>query len=130
MVSKGRFGPNKFVEWTATAPARIYGLSSRKGSIGIGADADIAIWDPDKEVTFADRDVVDGAGYTPYAGRTVRGWPTIVLRRGEVITEHGGCSAAAGSGEFLARTAGDAAEPLGRLSPEFDPSRNFGARLY
>jgi dihydropyrimidinase len=130
MVSKGRFGPNKFVEWTATAPARMYGLSSRKGSIGIGADGDIAIWDPDKEVTFADRDVVDGAGYTPYAGRTVRGWPTIVLRRGEVITENGRCLAAAGSGEFLARTAGNAAEPLGRLSPEFDPSRNFGARLY
>src|SRR5947209_2007297 len=130
MVSNGRFGPQKFVEWTAAAPAQLYGLAPRKGSIAIGADADIAIWDPDRQVTFADSDVIDGAGYTPYAGRTVRGWPVTVLRRGEIITEDGRCLAAPGSGEFLARAAGEAAEPLGRPAPEFDPARNFGANLY
>jgi dihydropyrimidinase len=130
MVSNGRFGAQKFVEWTATAPAHIYGLAPRKGSIAVGADADIAIWDPDKEVTFADADVVDGAGYTPYAGRTVRGWPVMVLRRGEIIAENGSCLGAAGSGEFLPRAGGPAAEPLGRLAPEFDPAKNFGAHLY
>jgi dihydropyrimidinase len=130
MVSNGRFGAEKFVRWTSTAPAEIYSLAPRKGAIAVGADADIAVWDPDKEVTFADADVVDGAGYTPYAGRTVRGWPVTVLRRGEIIAENGSCLAAPGSGEFLARTGGAAAEPLGRLSPEFDPERNFGAHLY
>jgi len=130
MVSNGRFGAQKFVEWTSTAPAEIYGLAPRKGSIAIGADADIAIWGPDKEATFADATVVDGGGYTPYAGRTVRGWPVTVLRRGEIIAENGSCLAAPGSGEFLARAGGGAAEPLGRLSPEFDPERNFGAHLY
>jgi dihydropyrimidinase len=130
MVSNGRFGAEKFVEWTATAPAHIYGLAPRKGAIAVGADADIAIWDPDKRVTFSDADVVDGAGYTPYAGRTVRGWPVTVLRRGEIIAENGRCLAAPGSGEFLARAAGPAAEPLGRPAAEFDPAQNFGAQLY
>jgi dihydropyrimidinase len=130
MVSNGRFGAEKFVEWTAAAPAQIYGLAPRKGSIAVGADADIAIWDPDKQVTFADADVVDGAGYTPYVGRTVRGWPVTVLRRGEIIAENGRCLAAPGSGEFLPRDGGPAAEPLGRPSPEFDPQKNFGAQLY
>jgi dihydropyrimidinase len=130
MVSSGRFGAQKFVEWTATAPAQIYGLAPRKGAIAIGADADIAIWDPDKRVTFADTDVVDRAGYTPYAGRTVHGWPVTVLRRGDIIADNGSCLAAPGSGEFLPRAGGSAAEPLGRLSPEFDPARNFGVNLY
>ncbi|MEA2859368.1 MAG: dihydropyrimidinase, partial [Methylobacteriaceae bacterium] len=51
-------------------------------------------------------------------------------RRGEIIAENGRCLAAPGSGEFLPRDGGPAAEPLGRLSPEFDPARNFGAHLY
>ena len=54
MVSKGRLGLQKFVELTATAPAKIYNLHPRKGSIAIGADADIAVWDPKRQVTFAD----------------------------------------------------------------------------
>lgn len=54
----------------------------------------------------------------------------MVLRRGEVIVENGALNAAPGSGRFLPRDAGRAAEPTGRLSPEFDPKRNFGADLY
>jgi dihydropyrimidinase len=130
MVSNARFGAERFVEWTAAAPAHIYGLAPRKGAVAVGADADIVLWDPDKQVTISDANVVDGAGYTPYIGRTVRGWPVTVLRRGEIIAENGSCLAQPGSGEFLARDAGAAAEPLGRLSPEFDPARNFGAQLY
>ena len=56
MVSKGRLGLEKFVELTATAPAKIYNLHPRKGSIAVGADADIAIWDPAREVTLEDDD--------------------------------------------------------------------------
>ena len=65
MVSKGRLGLEKFVELTATAPAKIYNLHPRKGSIAIGADADIAIWDPQREVTLSDAMMHDLAGYTP-----------------------------------------------------------------
>jgi dihydropyrimidinase len=59
----------------------------------------------------------------------VEGWPVTVLRRGEIIVEDGKLQAAPGSGRFLAREAGPAAEPRGRASPEFDPALNFGARL-
>ncbi|MEZ5850868.1 MAG: dihydropyrimidinase [Hyphomicrobiaceae bacterium] len=130
MVSKGRHGLQKFVEWTATAPARMYGLHPRKGDIFIGADADVCIWDPNKRVTIRDEDVHDRTGYTPYVGRTLEGWPVTVLRRGSVIVDGGKLSAAAGSGQFLPREAGEAARPTGRLSLEFDPERNFGAELY
>ena len=84
MVSKGRLGLEKFVELTATAPAKIYNLHPRKGSIAVGADADIAIWDPAREVTLTDAMMHDLAGYTPYAGRKLRGWPVTVLSRGRV----------------------------------------------
>jgi dihydropyrimidinase len=129
MVSQGRFDANRFVAWTATEPAKIYGLHPRKGSIAIGADADIAIWDPERKVTVADAMVQDRTGYTPFAGRTVEGWPLTVLRRGEVIVAEGELSAAAGSGRFLPRTAGSAAVPGGRPAPEFDPRTNFQAKL-
>ncbi|MFL5314469.1 MAG: dihydropyrimidinase [Microvirga sp.] len=128
MVSKGRLGVEKFVELTATAPARIYNLKG-KGSLAIGADADVAIWDPQERVTLTDAAVHDRAGYTPYAGRTVQGWPVTVLRRGEAIVADGSLRATPGSGRFLPRTGGAAAEPAGRLEPEMDPARNFGAVL-
>ena len=129
MVSKGRLGLQKFVELTATAPAKIYNLHPRKGSIAIGADADIAIWDPEREVTLGDSMTHDLAGYTPYAGRTLRGWPITVLSRGRVIVADGKRLAEPGSGRFLARTGGDAATPTGRLVADMDPARNFGAKL-
>jgi len=129
MVSNGRFDVSKFVEWTSTNPAKIYGLYPKKGTLAIGSDADIAIWDPKKSVTFSDKTVKDRAGYTPWKGRTVKGRPTTVLLRGEVLVENDKLRAKPGSGQFLARKAGKAAEPLGRLAPEFDPKRNFGARL-
>ena len=130
MVSQGRYDVSTFVKWTATDPARIYGLGDRKGRIAVGADADIAIWDPEKQVTLSDDLVHDQTAYTPFAGRTVTGWPVTVLRRGDVIVDGGGCTATAGSGRYLAREGGWATEPTGRLSPEFDEARNFGAKLY
>lgn len=129
MVSKGRLGLEKFVELTATAPARLYGLHPRKGGLAVGADADIAIWDPEREVRIEQGPRWDNAGYTPYAGRTVKGWPVTVLRRGQVIADQGKLEAAPGSGRFLPRAGGPAAAPLGRTAPELDPARNFGARL-
>ena len=129
MVSKGRLGLEKFVELTATAPAKIYNLHPRKGSIAVGADADIAIWDPARDVTLSDEMMHDRAGYTPYVGRKLRGWPVTVLSRGRVIVSDGKRSAEPGSGRFLARSGGDAAKPTGRLVADMDPARNFGATL-
>jgi dihydropyrimidinase len=129
MVTNGRFDVNKFVAWTATNPAQIYGLYPKKGTIAIGSDADIAIWDPKKRVTFQDKTVKDRAGFTPWKGRTVQGWPTTVLLRGDVLVSDEKLHAKPGSGKFLARKAGKAAEPLGRPAPEFDPKRNFGVKM-
>jgi len=130
MVSKGRLGLAKFVELTATAPAKIYNLHPRKGSIAIGADADLVVWDPKRQVTLADGLLHDRTGFTPYAGRTITGWPETVLRRGEAIMRLGKLAAKPGSGAFLPRTGGPAAVPLNRLTADMDPARNFNARLY
>jgi dihydropyrimidinase len=128
MVSGGRLGVSKFVELTATAPARIYNLA-RKGSIAVGKDADIAIWDPQARVTFSDETVRDATGYTAYPGRTVRGWPTTVLVRGGVAVEDGTIRVSPGHGRFIPRDGGEAATPIGRLSIDMDPAHIFGARL-
>jgi dihydropyrimidinase len=120
MVSKKRLGLRKFVEVTATAPAHIYNLA-RKGSIAIGADADIAIWDPAKTVTLSDAMMHDNAAYSPYAGRELRGWPVQVLSRGRVVVANGELKAAPGSGKFIARGGGEAATPAsldGSRSPD------------
>lgn len=101
MVSSGRFSAACFAELTATAPARIYGLAPRKGDITIGADADIVVWNQDREVRITDATIPDRTGYTPFAGRTIRGWPETVIRRGETIAESGRIAARPGSGVFL-----------------------------
>lgn len=129
MVSNRRFDASRFVAWTATEPAKIYGLYPKKGAIVIGGDADLALWDPLKEVTFDDAMVKDRSHYTPWVGRTVKGWPVMVLRRGAVIVENNALKATPGTGRFIPRTGGPAAEPLGRPAPEFDPQFNFNAKL-
>jgi dihydropyrimidinase len=129
MVSQGILGLTKFVSITATEPAKIYGLHPRKGEIMIGGDADIAIWDPNREMTISGPLMHDLTGYTPYEGRKVRGWPVTVLSRGRVVVDDGALQAKPGSGSFLPRAAGAAAAPTGRRAPEFDPAQNFGAKI-
>jgi dihydropyrimidinase len=129
MVSRGRMGCEKFVELTSTNPAKIYNLHPRKGTIAVGAHADIAIWDPDRVVTFSDEMMHDATGYTPYAGRSVRGWPQTVLVRGTPVVEDGVLKVKPGFGRFLPRAGGEAARPTGTLAREVDPHRNFGATL-
>ena len=97
MVSSGRFDLCKFVEVTACNPARIFGLEA-KGGIRVGADADFAIWDPDRKVTFGPDDLHDNVGYNPFEGRTVTGWPETVVSRGDVIVESGVISDGYGRG--------------------------------
>jgi dihydropyrimidinase len=128
MVSKGRLGLTKFVELTASAPAKIYNLP-KKGAIVIGNDADIAIWNPTRGVTLSDTLMHDRAGFTPYAGRIVTGWPDTVLLRGRVLVDGEQCHGKPGEGRLMLRGGGEAATPSGRLAAEMDEARNFGARL-
>jgi len=102
-VRTGRLTLQQFVALTATHHARLYGMHPRKGTLALGADADIAIWDPDKVVTLTASGLHDQVGYTPYEGRQVTGWPTTVISRGEIIVEDGQLHAARGRGQFIAR---------------------------
>ena len=121
-VGAGRISLQEFVQLTSTRHADIYGLSPRKGSIAAGSDADIAIWDPEHRVTVTSEMLHDNTGYTPYQGRELKGWPTTVISRGEVLIEPG-CDPTAlqqrrGRGQFLARTRTDALAPAGRKIAE------------
>jgi len=95
MVAGGRLGAERFVDLTATTPARLFGLA-RKGRIAPGMDADLVIWNPDRETVLGE--TLDRTGYNPWAGRRVRGVPELVLRRGEVVATEGRVTAAPGSG--------------------------------
>ena len=67
-VKKGRINLNEFVALTATNHAKTYGLYPKKGTIAVGSDADIAIWDPERKVTISQTLLHDGSDYTPYEG--------------------------------------------------------------
>ena len=86
-VSKGRISLNRFVELTSTNHAKIYGLYPQKGSIGVGFDADIALWDPNRQETIRQDILHHGADYTPWEGFEVTGWPVTTLLRGQVVAE-------------------------------------------
>jgi dihydropyrimidinase len=102
-VLKGRIDLHRFVELTSTRAAKIYGMFPQKGSLSIGADADLVIWDKDREVVVESAKLHDAVGYTPYEGRKVKGWPLTVVSRGRVVVEGGELQVERGSGEFVAR---------------------------
>lgn len=110
----GRITIQEFVALTATNHAAMYGLSGRKGTIAVGADADLALWNPDREVTVTTGMLHDNVGYTPYEGRKLRGWPEVVLSRGRVVVENNTLQVERGSGQFLKRGPSDMlANPTG-----------------
>jgi dihydropyrimidinase len=102
MLRPGGAGLAAFVEATAGAAAREYGLGA-KGRIVPGADADLVIWDPARSYGFGADDLHDNAGYNPWEGRTVTGWPERVLLRGATIVEDGRFLGTPGQGRWLAR---------------------------
>lgn len=112
-VLKGRITLEQFVALTATNCARIYGLP-RKGSIGIGADADIVVWNTDRAVRISNDLLHHAADYTPYDGMEVNAWPDVVLSRGEIVVDGGKPVAQApGHGRFLACDRPEPARPMG-----------------
>lgn len=102
-VVKGRINLNRFVALTATNHAKTYGLYPRKGTIAVGSDADIAIWDPKKKVTITHALLNDGSDYTPYEGLEVTGWPELTMVRGRCIVKEGKLVGVKGFGEFIKR---------------------------
>ena len=128
-VRKGRISLNTFVALTSTNAAKMFGLHPRKGTIAIGADADLAIWDPDLTRTVSAAGMHDNMDYTPFEGVQLQGWPVTMISRGEVIVEGGELKAERGRGQFLKRAPFDATGYSAGAAPELDPTQNFGATL-
>jgi dihydropyrimidinase len=126
-VHRNRIDIHKFIDLTCTQPAKIFGLLPRKGTVAIGSDADLAIWDPNKEVVIRAGQLHDKAGYSPYEGRRVRGWPVTVISRGRVVVHENRLQAEPGSGKFIPRTSLEAAIPSERPSHTALLARRFGA---
>lgn len=120
-VSKGRIDLQTFVALSATNPARLFGLHPRKGTIAVGADADIAIWNPERKVTIRNANLHHNVDYTTYESLQVKGWPEITLSRGEVVCWNGEIIASPGRGRFLSRAPYDMIAPNGRFVTPFDP---------
>ena len=87
-VVAGKISINRFVEICSTAPAKIFGMYGKKGTLGVGADADVVVWDPQREKVLSEKTLHMRVDYSPYEGRKVPGSPSHVLSRGEVIVEN------------------------------------------
>ncbi len=99
-VLGGRITLQKFVELTATNPARAYGLHPRKGTIAVGSDADLVVWD-ERDVRIDNRMLHHAVDYTPYQGMQLKAWPGLTLSRGEVVWDGRSFTGQAGRGRFL-----------------------------
>jgi dihydropyrimidinase len=101
-VRGGRFTMNRLVELFSTQPARLFGLYPRKGTIAVGSDADLVVFDPEREVTIAAADHHSRVDYNLFEGSTVRGAPVLVMARGQVVVD-GDELVGSPRGEFLSR---------------------------
>jgi dihydropyrimidinase len=103
-VAAGRFSVNRFVELVSTTPAKIFGLYPRKGTVAVGSDADLVIFDPNREQTISAATHHMRVDYSMFEGLKVKGTPDIVLSRGRVLVKDNKFDGKPGSGEFIKRS--------------------------
>ncbi|GAB2717053.1 dihydropyrimidinase [Halomonas garicola] len=113
-VVKERIDITRFVALTATNPAKIYGLYPRKGTIAIGSDADLTLWDASAKSTVRNAELHHDVDYTPYEGIELTGRPVLTLCRGRVVARDGKPEIDAGYGEFLECDKPQPARPRGQ----------------
>ena len=116
-VGKGRIGLQRFAELSATNHAKLYGLYPRKGTIAVGSDADLVVWDAERETVIRSETLHDDLDYTPYEGMALRGLPVVTVSRGEIVFEEGQVNLRRGRGAFLS-----CAEPDARALARAQPS--------
>ena len=102
-VRTGRITLNRMVELLATNPAKLFGLYPRKGTVTVGSDADLVIFDPEKQVTISAATHNSKSDYNLYEGTKVTGSPELVLLRGNVLVADGELVAKPGIGQFVRR---------------------------
>jgi dihydropyrimidinase len=104
-VRTGLLPLNRFVRVTSTNAARLFGLYPEKGTIAVGSDADLVVFDPERRVTITKELLHQNVDHTPYEGFSVTGWPAVTLSRGEVVFENGTVVGRPGRGRFVKRKA-------------------------
>ena len=102
-VNTGRLTMNEFVAVTSTNIAKILNMYPKKGAILEGADADIVVWDPNKEKTIGADTQQSAIDYNVFEGKKVKGLPRFTLSRGKVVVDDGDVKTQEGHGEFVAR---------------------------
>jgi dihydropyrimidinase len=100
-VSAGRISLNQWVQLCCTTPARVFGLYPQKGTLAIGSDADLVIFDPNKKGILSHTMLHEHVDYTPYEGFKVRGYPVITISHGEILVKDGNFVGSKGQGRFL-----------------------------
>jgi dihydropyrimidinase len=100
-VLAGRLSLSRFVEVTSTNAAKLFGLFPQKGTIAVGSDADLVVWDPEISRTIDGAKMQSKSGYSVYDGSSARGWPTCTISRGEVVFDQGAITAERGRGRWL-----------------------------
>ncbi len=103
-VAAGRFSVNRFVELVSTTPAKLFGLYPRKGTIAVGSDADLVIFDPNRKHTISAKTHHMRVDYSMFEGIEVTGMPQTVLSRGRIVVDDDKFLGHAGAGEFLKRS--------------------------
>jgi dihydropyrimidinase len=112
-VNRGRITMNRFVELVSTRPAKIFGLYPRKGSVTVGADADLVLWDPKRKWTISAKTHRMKVDYNAYEGTEVTGVPNTVLLRGKIVVRDQKHVGATTDGSFVLRERGTARTPDG-----------------
>jgi dihydropyrimidinase len=102
-VVQNRITLNRWVALTSTTPAKLMGMFPKKGTIAVGSDADIVVWDPRATHTISAKTHHMRVDYNPYEGRKVKGKPVVVMSRGEVIVEKDEFLGRKGRGRFVKR---------------------------
>ncbi len=98
-----RFSPNRFVQLVSTAPAKLFGLYPRKGTIAVGSDADLVAFDPNEEQVISAKTHHMRVDYSMFEGIRIKGVPKLVLSRGRLVIENGRFVGRTGAGQFLQR---------------------------
>ncbi len=102
-VRNERLSLEQFVAVTATNPAKLFGLYPQKGTIAVGSDADLVVWDAEETRTIDGSAMHSRSDFSPYDGWRVTGWPRFTIRRGEVAAEGAKVRARPGSGALVRR---------------------------
>lgn len=102
-VGSGKITPNRFVELTSTNPARIFGLYPQKGTLSVGSDADLVVWNPHVTISYGVQQTHMRTDYNLYEGWTLTGFPERVFLRGRMIVDNGQWLGTPGQGRFIKR---------------------------